>query len=359
MMAKPDRVLFERRTEAQEGAFSVLAPVEWLMEGGILRIDPAMQSGSLQSVSAKVDVTIKRDPEGTVLIRALPEILYWDQRMSATAMLGINYPPGSVAQRGMIAYPWMSVSEYLMQIAFPTAHPGVSDVQVVEERALPEEVHKYRQKNAQAGAPGITLECGRVVFRYREGGAEYLEWATTILQNLGPMSAGMWSNLNTLIMRAPVEDFEGWFPVLEVIRHSTLTNPRWQQDEAMAQSYRMSIILQAQQAEQWRAQQALDAQRAINWGTTHQNQAPNWAPYNNPWYPQPHYPGGMHPGAMGPMPYVPPPPVPQASPASDQWLYRWLSPNGDEFYSDHVEDDPNRDKLLGRSDWQLSQGPKK
>jgi hypothetical protein len=59
------------------------------------------------------------------------------------------------------------------------------------------------------------------------------------------------------------------------------------------------------------------------------------------------------------MPYVPPPPVPQASPASDQWLYRWLSPNGDEFYSDHVEDDPNRDKLLGRSDWQLSQGPKK
>jgi hypothetical protein len=69
----------------------------------------------------------------------------------------------------MIAYPWMSVSEYLMQIAFPTAHPGVSDVQVVEERALPEEVHKYRQKNAQAAAPGITLECGRVVFRYRDG----------------------------------------------------------------------------------------------------------------------------------------------------------------------------------------------
>ena len=35
MMAKPDRVLFERRTEAQEGAFSGLVPVEWLMEGGI------------------------------------------------------------------------------------------------------------------------------------------------------------------------------------------------------------------------------------------------------------------------------------------------------------------------------------
>ncbi len=358
MMSKPDRVLFERKVESREGAFTLLVPEEWLMEGGILRLDPAMQTGSLQAVTAKVDITVKRDDAGTVLIRSLPEMIYWDQRMSPTAGFVGYYPQGSMANRGMIAYPLMSVPEYLLQVTFPAAHPGhVGDVQVVEQRDLPEEVQKYLQKNGQTMASGVTLQCGMVRYRYREGHTEYLEQATTILQNLGPMTGGMWSNVNTLIMRAPVDEFEGWVPVLEVIRHSTITNPRWLQDEAMAQQYRMAILNQAQQAEQWRAQQMANARREINWGTTHPQGSTNWGQPVNPWYnPAMPYGYGYPPP---PMPYVPPPPVPQSSPASDQWTYRWLDPNVDEYYTDHADDDPNRAALLKRSDWQLSQGPKR
>ena len=39
---------------------------------------------------------------------------------------------------------------------------------------------------------------------------------------------------------------------------------------------------------------------------------------------------------------------------SNQWDYRWVNADGDEFYTDDETDDPNIPNLLNRDDWQKS-----
>lgn len=36
---------------------------------------------------------------------------------------------------------------------------------------------------------------------------------------------------------------------------------------------------------------------------------------------------------------------------SNQWEYRWVNADGDEFYTDDEDHDPNVPSLLNRSDW--------
>ena len=36
---------------------------------------------------------------------------------------------------------------------------------------------------------------------------------------------------------------------------------------------------------------------------------------------------------------------------SNQWEHRWVTEDGEEFYSDNEDDDPNVSSVLNRSDW--------
>jgi hypothetical protein len=63
-----------RAPEPNEGAFTVLVPEGWLVEGGIMRTNLMNQVVDAQSTEAKLDLTVKRDPAATVAIRWCPEI---------------------------------------------------------------------------------------------------------------------------------------------------------------------------------------------------------------------------------------------------------------------------------------------
>ena len=68
-------ITLQRTMEPNEGAFNILNPPGWEIEGGIFRVDPMLQARSAQSIAAKSTFAAKRDaPEG-VMMRWLPEML--------------------------------------------------------------------------------------------------------------------------------------------------------------------------------------------------------------------------------------------------------------------------------------------
>ena len=62
-------ILFQPRNEPNENAFSLLVPQGWLVEGGIQRANLMNQVVSAQTIEAKVDFALKRDPQGSVMLR--------------------------------------------------------------------------------------------------------------------------------------------------------------------------------------------------------------------------------------------------------------------------------------------------
>jgi hypothetical protein len=104
-------VIFSRVTEPREHAFSLLIPKGWQIEGGIFRVDPTAQGGPAQSIAAKLDFAARKDGAGTVMIRWLPDVLYFDTRYSPAGQMGL-FPPGS-NYSGMTVYPLMEQEEYV------------------------------------------------------------------------------------------------------------------------------------------------------------------------------------------------------------------------------------------------------
>lgn len=92
--ATTEVISFSRVSEPRENAFSLLIPKGWQTEGGIFRVDPTAQGGPAQSIAAKLDFAVKKDEAGTVMIRWLPDVLFFDMRMSPAGQMGM-FPPGS------------------------------------------------------------------------------------------------------------------------------------------------------------------------------------------------------------------------------------------------------------------------
>ena len=63
-MGKPDvlgSMSFRRLAEPREGAFDLLVPEGWLLEGGIVRANLMQQQVSAQTIAAKVDFAVLED----------------------------------------------------------------------------------------------------------------------------------------------------------------------------------------------------------------------------------------------------------------------------------------------------------
>lgn len=183
-----------------------------------------------------------------------------------------------------------------------------------------------------------------VAFRYTENGVRYVERAYTIIENMGPLAGGLWANRNTVYLRAPEAEFAAWEPLLHHIRRSGEANFAWVAQEAVNQEFLAQAFRNAQQAEQWRAQRALEVQRQLqqidqeiveHTRRTHAEirndqylNMTNQEEYVNP------YTGKVDTG-------------------SNQWKHRWVTDSGDEFYTDDDGSDPNQGSLLNRT-WQRS-----
>ncbi len=337
-MAVPGKMTLRRMTDRSEGAFSVLVPEGWQMVGGIVRSNLMVNQVSAQNIEAKVDFALQSDAAGSVQARWCPEIKYCDPRW----LMGM-FPPGS-NYSGMLVWPLLPPAQFLGQVMFPWAHPRAQAAQMVKQAPAPELLQKYQQIARQNGVP-FQYDAAAVTFTYQENGQTYQEWAATAIENAGQLAAGMWCNKETHYMRAPAAEFGPWFSLLTTLYRSVEINPAWMMQERQRQGMLTHSYREAQQAEQYRAQKALETQRYLQQVereiVEHRNHT--YAEIRNDQYltmtNQEEY--------LNPITGL-------QDIGSNQWNYRWVNPNGDVFYSDHESDDPNNldGGVLSHSDWQ-------
>jgi hypothetical protein len=334
-------ILFQRREEPNEGAFSLLVPQGWLLEGGIFRANLMQQVVDAQSIEAKLDLTVKGDAAGRVMIRWCPEVKYCDMRMSPAGMMGM-FPPGSNYQ-GMLVYPKMTAEEFLIQFIFPRVHPEAEQVQVVDRKSEPLLVERYRSQMAALGLPAqFSYDGEMVTFTYVEGGVRYRENEQAVIEDMGMMAGGMWSNKDTVIVRAPEEEYGSWEPVLRHIQESVKLNHRWLAQEIVNQEFLSQAFLNAQQASMARDRRMLEVQhhlQEMDRQIVEHRQRTNAEIHNDAYLTLMSLEEYVN-------PYTNEPEV-----GSNQWDYRWVTESGDVYYTDKEEDDPNIPSALNRSDW--------
>jgi len=333
---------FERRDEPNEQAFTLAVPKGWLLEGGVIRANHMQQVVNVQTIAAKVDFAVKRDAAGTVMIRWVPEVKYCDTRMSPAAMF---FPQGS-SYNGMVVWPLMSGADFLVRLVFPWAHPQAQQGEVLRQQAQPAMVEHFKREAAKLGGTApFQYDGGEAVFRYTEGGIRYEEHAFTCIEFMGPLTGGMWSNKNTVLLRAPAGEYERWEPVLKHIWTSGVLNLQWAAYEQASQELLTHAFMNAQQAEQVRARRALEIQREL------QRMDQEIVEHHRMTHAEIRNDGYLL--LTGQEEYVNPI-TNRVDIGSNEWQHRWVTADNTEFYTDDASFNPNNDDRLNQVHWEYT-----
>ena len=314
-------VAFKRVTEPRERAFTVLIPAGWRIEGGIVRVDPLARGGPAQSIAAKVDFTIKKDPAGTVMERWLPDVAWYDPRRSPAGQMGLM-PMGS-NYMGMTVMPLTSAAKFLGQVVFPQYHRGARQIHIVESRQLPELSKAYHQaayKVVPMLAGQMRYDAALIRVTYRENNVRYKEMLVTVIEDMGAAGAGMWSNKLTFFIRAPENEYARWEPIFAEINHSVRINPIWMAGEVRGQLIRNKILDKTQKEIQRIGREIAEHRYRTN--SEIQND--------------------MFLTLMGQEEYVNPY-TKEVEIGTNQWNYRWVNGGNDVIYTDNEDYNPNTD----------------
>jgi hypothetical protein len=311
-------IAFHRINEPRENAFSILVPDGWRTEGGIFRINAVEAGGPLNAIEAKIDIAFKSDEQGTVMLHRLPDIVY------AHAGIGAGgFPPGSVYQ-GAQVMAILSAGEFL-QALLPNLRPRATNVEFLEVRELPELVRVYREACGdtntmltQIGGPqaAMSFDAAGALVEYVEDGVRYRELLVTVVVDMP--AAFIWGNKDTLTFRAPATEFERWRPVLDIMRYSVQLNPQWVMAEAGGQRERCNIVLETQREVHRISREIADNQRRTNEEINYENylvltgQEDFVNPYTN-----------------------------EVERDTNEYQYRWVTPDGQYYFTNREDDDPN------------------
>jgi len=317
-----DVFIFNRVNEPNENAFSILVPEGWTTEGGIFRVDPTAAGGAAQSIAAKLDFAVKSDNTGTSMIRWLPDVLFYDAKNSPAGQMGM-YPPGS-NMNGMTVYPLMSADQFIVNLAFPYAHPQASDIEILETRSLPDLAGQYQQRVREA-MPYLTFsyDAAVVSLRYVEDGTKYEETMTAVVENWGEIGAGMWGNKETFLYRTPIGKTSEFASIFSVIQSSVILNRQWIAGEIRGQIKRGEIALNTQREIQ-NLENAIVEHRQKTNAEIHNDAfltLTDQEEYVNPF-------------------------TNEVETGTNQWQNRWVNEQGQLIYTDREEYDPNTDPFL-------------
>ena len=326
----PSTLRFRRVAEPKENAFTVLVPEGWQTAGGIVRVNPLTGGGALNAVAAKADFAVKRDAQGTAMIRFLPDTKFVDVRGTPVGNVGV-FQPGS-NYNGATVYPVMVPATFLASVAFPYAHPQAGPPQVLERKPLPALVEEL-EVGARYNPVLASFQCaaGMITIAYEEGGIRYREKLATGIVAMGPKWAGGWNNTRAFLVRGPESEFDSLAPIFAIIQNSVKINPQWLAGEIQGQIYRGQKSLEIQQ----------DIQR-IERETVEHRQQTNAEIHND-----------MYLTLTGQEDHVNPF-TDEVERGSNEWKYRWVTPSGEEVYSDADNYDPNFDSNTNRTDFKRS-----
>ncbi|MBI4907959.1 MAG: hypothetical protein HY820_30315 [Acidobacteria bacterium] len=311
-----------RYVEARESAFTILLPEGWLAEGGVFRVNP--NSGPTNSVGAKIDFSVKKDAQGSVMLRFWPNFTYKDPRF----LLG-NFPIGS-NYMGSMVYPVPDPRKFLTEAVFRKQRPDARNVEIVEQKPLPAMAERYRQR---AVLPNVQFEAGGLTVTYDEAGVRFKEKMMAVIEFVNGQGMGMWTNRETTSVRAPEAEFDRIQPLLSLIGNSLKGNPEWVRGENRGAAQRAQNALATQRYLQKGMQETVDHRRETYAEMRHSS----WLFLTGQQdYVNPH---------TGEVEY-----------GSNEYKHRWVNGSGDVIYSDDPNYNPKWDPhLKGRSDYELSQ----
>lgn len=323
----PDPLYLGPYQDASENAFTVLVPRGWIAKGGILRVNPFTAGGPTNTVAAKTDFAVMSDPQGEVMIRWAPSFTYVDRRHMATSAMGL-FPEGS-NYRGSQVLALQSAESYLLRVAFPRTHHHAAGLRVIASRPLPEMARAYQRRMQLLGSR-FTYDAHMIHVTYEERGRMFEEKLFCVIEDTGQLGVGMWSNKETLLMRAPLGRLAAWEPVLYIIHDSLRLNPTWVAGEVRGQAQRGRAARDMQDYEQRTMREILEHRRKTyaEIRKAMYLMMSGQAQFRNP-----------HTG--------------EVEVAPSRMKNRWVNGAGEEAYSNNPDFDPNRERA-GRSDFKLA-----
>lgn len=317
---------FRRVNEPKENAFTLLVPKGWIIEGGAIRILSDQIAGASNMVDCKFDMAVKNNPNGSVMIRWLPEMMCVDQSMAW------GNPEGAVFNNCLVRRK-RPPQKFIREIAIPYAHPEASNVSIISGKDLPS-LAAFFQRSLDPAVKAVTnmsYYAGLLEYSYTERGIKYQERMVTVLEDYGYNGAGMWKNRTTVLVRAPFNELAKWEPILSVIQNSGIWNMTWVGNEVNNQRRRAGQILLTQQEIQ-----AID--KAINENHNKTNSEIN---------------KDMYLTLTGQNEYINPH-TGEIETDTDHWKYRWVNNLGEIVYSNQQNYNPNHDIDLNKTGFKLS-----
>ncbi len=321
-----DAVLFNRMQEPKEQAFSLLVPKGWILEGGAIRLLDANIAGANNMVECKFDLTVKKDPKGSVMIRWLPDMFCIDQSKAW------GNPEGAVFNNFLVRRKRDPLS-FIQQVAIPYAHPGSTNIRILKSKPLPGLEAQYAGMVDQGLKmyTNISYKAILAEFTYDENGSSFLERMVAVIEDYGMNGGGLWKNRGCFLIRSPDNEIEKWEPTLMVIQNSGIWNLKWITGEINGQRQRSGLIAATQKELQIMDNAINESRRQTNseinkdmyLTLTGQNE------YTNPF-------------------------TGKTETDTDSWKNRWINSSGDFIFSDNPSYDPNRDPDLNISGFKKS-----
>lgn len=311
-------ILFTRLNEPKEKAVSLLVPYGWVIEGGAMRLLDPNIAGASNMVDCKFDLTVKKDAEGSVMIRWLPDILCIDQKNA------FGNPEGAIFNNTLVRRK-RDPASFILQVAIPYAHPRAVKVKVRSSKLLPGLSNRY----AAMVDPSVKMytnmsyKAAILEFTYEENGKTYLERLVAVIEDYGINGGGLWKNRETMLIRAHLEELSIWEPVLKVIQNSGIWSFNWIAGEVKGQQHRAGVMAATQ-----KELQAMD--NAINENRRNTNSEIN---------------KDMYLTLTGQNEYANPF-TGKIETDTDNWKNRWINSSGDIIYSNDRGYNPNRDPDL-------------
>jgi len=312
---------FERKQEPKENAFSLLVPKGWQIEGGAIRLLNPDIAGVLNMVECKFDLAVKKDAQGSVMIRWMPEMMCIDRANAFGKHEGAVFNNALVRSK-------RSPERFIVEVGIPYAHPKASNVKVLSSKALPELAQKYQK----AVTPIINMvtnmvySAGLVEYTYTENGNSYSERMITVIEDYGYGGGGLWKNRESMLIRSPQNQLNTWEKIFSTIQNSGIWSTKWVVGEINGQRTRAGQIALTQKEIQKIDNEIAESHRKTNAAINHDMYLTitGNADYVNP------YTG-------------------KTEMDNSNYKYRWVDPSGNVIYSDNDSYNPNSDPNLNVS----------
>jgi hypothetical protein len=313
---QPLGMVFEKKNEPQEHAFTIKVPKGWSMEGGIFRLLAHKIGGPLNATESKCDLTLKSDSRGSIYFRILPDIVY------AHPGIGGGFFPVGTGYQGAEIKPFMDAPTFVKQV-FTYLHPNAKALKILklqrlagEKQALDQGMAHMNQILNSVGLQSNQSDVAGGVFEYMEGKTIYREVILSAVLNMP--AAVIWKNTRTLAFRAPAQEFDQWRATMDIIRFSVRFNLNWLIKEFQGQDQ-----LARKAANVFKEMNRID-QEIIQKSNINRSEIMN----------------DNFLALTGQEEFVNPQ-TGKIETDTDAYRYRWKSPGGDMYYTNNEDEDPN------------------